>query len=338
MRGAAGTYPRGSRDVEPHIRHHSVFWGCDQSGCEVSAAERGRFLFDREGRAVFWRRHRLLMSQAIAATFNDVMTDLSYAFAGVDQLKNEVVVTCQPRTLGTTATEILWQLDETMIPVAPDPLNPRKLYIKYTDSSGNRIGAQNVTLTDVTFAQGTATYTITPKANGAEIVFTNNGAVEAWVKTAIVRGRKITSFDRMEATARNEASITNYGRRTLRMNMPSITRLEDAQEIANFERDRRSTPRGQVSSISVASHGKTGGGYHAQQLALTLGDRIAVQETQTGHSANYIIIGEAHTLTMSGTLYQTSWYLEPAPTAAFNPWILDDLVYSKLDTTTKLVY
>jgi hypothetical protein len=210
------------------------------------------------------------------------------------------------------------------------------VYVKYTDDVGNRIGAQNVTLTNVTYTQGTTAASINAKANGAELVFVNSGSVEALVQTAEVRGKKITSFDRLEAIAKDDTSITAYGRRTMRINLPSLSKLEDAQYIADFERNRRKDPRGMITSVTVASHGKNGGGFHAHQLARTIGDRIAIQETQTAHDTNYYIVGEAHSLTQSATLFETTWYLEPTP--ATYPWKLGDTNNSKVGTTTRLAY
>ena len=54
---------------------------------DVTAAERGRFFFDREGKAVFWNRHHLLQGATPLAAFDDSMTDLAYSYAGLDVLK-----------------------------------------------------------------------------------------------------------------------------------------------------------------------------------------------------------------------------------------------------------
>ncbi len=301
---------------------------------DTTAVERGRFFFNRQGEPTFWNRHHLLIEQSIAATFNDTMIDLSYTFAGIDECKNEVAVVCQPRNIGASSTEILWELTDAVILVQAG--QTRKIYIKYQDDSANRIGGQNVTLTDVIFEQGTATSSITPNANGAELTFVNSGSVDVIVSSAIVRGQKITTFDRMEATSKDQTSINNYGRRTMRLNLPAQTSFSDAQDIADFERIRRSQPRGTVSALKLVSHGTQGGGYHAQQLGLTIGQRISVSETQTAHSGNYYIIGEMHQLTMGAMLYETVWYLEPTP--GVYPWQLDNTTYSRLDSTTKLAY
>ncbi|MEO8391773.1 MAG: hypothetical protein ABI700_02165 [Chloroflexota bacterium] len=301
---------------------------------DTVAVERGHFFFDRQGQPTFWNRHHLLVEQTVAATFNDSMIDLDYTFAGIDECKNEIAIVCQPRSIGVSSSDILWQLTDAVILVQAG--QTRKIYVKYQDDSANRIGGQNVTLTDVAFSQGTATSSITANANGAELAFTNNGGIDAIVTSAIVRGQKITTFDRIEATSKDQTSIDNYGRRTMRLNLPAETSFSDAQDIADFERIRRSQPRGTVSALKLVSHGTLGGGNQPQQLALTVGQRIAVSETQTAHNSNYYIIGETHQLTMGAMLYETVWYLEPTPSVY--PWQLNNATYSILDSTTKLAY
>jgi hypothetical protein len=124
------------------------------------------------------------------------------------------------------------------------------------------------------------------------------------VQTAVVQGRRLTTFDRLEAVAKDDPSITAYGRRTMRLSLPSLSSLADAQYIADFELRRRKDPKGRISALMVTSHGQRGGAHHDKQLGLTMGGRIVVTEAQTGHSANYIIVGEMHHLRQGATLYQ----------------------------------
>ena len=63
--------------------------------------------------------------------------------------------------------------------------------------------------------------------------------------------------------------------------------------------------------ITLQSHAENGGARHADQLGLTIGSLIQLQETQTDHDGVYIIIGEAHELANGGKRWTTSWYLEP---------------------------
>lgn len=299
---------------------------------DVTAAERGRFFFDREGRAVFWNRHRLLDDNPTAATFDNAMTDLVYTYGALDELKNEIVVICHPRAAGPV-DEVLWGLNRR-VGVAPG--KTKTLNVKYRDINGNsRVGARDVTVSDIILEKGSLSITLDAGATSAELKLTNTGTGRAILKACSVRGQKVTDYGQMEATASDTLSIADYGRRTLRLNLPSIDDLEYAESIALFEQYRRSQPRGSAMAITLTSHGKDGGGQHAHQLARTLGDRITVKEAQTGHDASYYIVGEAHKLSGGAALFETTWYLEPAPKAPY-PWKLGVASRSNVGSSTYL--
>jgi hypothetical protein len=300
---------------------------------DVVTAERGRFLFARDGKALFWNRHRLLDEIAVSGTFDNDMKGLAYQYAGLDEFKNEVFVVCHPRTVGASDQDVLWQLED-QIRIAPG--QTRKITAKYQDDTNNRIGGKNVTVTDVQFEKGSASISLDARANSAVLTITNNGTEDAVLTSCIVRGKKITDFGRMEASVTDSSSIVDYGRRSMRLNLPSVDNFEDAEYIAQFELHRRCQPRGAVSTISLASHGLEGGNQHAQQLARTLGDKITIQEAQTAHEASYYIIGEEHKLSAGATLFETTWYLEPAPDTY--PWKLGVQGRSELSQATVLTY
>lgn len=320
QRGGRADEQKGTFDVYRAIKN-------------VTAAERGRFLFDRAGKALFWNRHHLVDEATVAATFDNTMKDLAYQYAGLDEFKNEIVVECHPRAISASSNEILWQLDDELR-IAPG--QTRTVTARYQDGSGNRIGGKSVTVTDIQFRKGSATITLDARATSALLEITNNGAKEAILTSCIVRGQKITDFGRMEATVTASASIVDYGRRTQKFNLPSVDNFEDAEHIAQFELGRRSQPRGAVSRMVLSSHGTEGGGPHAHQLARTLGDKITIKEAQTAHEASYYLIGEEHRLSGSGALLETTWYLEPAPSTY--PWKLGVAGRSELGQGTVLTY
>jgi len=232
---------------------------------------------------------------------------LTYSYAGADHLKNEIIVIAHPRTISATNTEILWQLADGVIRV---PANgTREMFVKYEGIDSVRVGAKEVSITDLTFEQGSASVTVDAKANGAELLFTNSAGTDALVKTCIVRGRKIVDRGVIEVKASDGESISFYGRRTLRLNLPSVDNLDDAQYIADFEVEWRGQPRGLATSVTLKSHIGGTGDHHVHQISKTIGDRVTISETQTGHSATYLIVGESHQI--EGKLYVTTWYLEP---------------------------
>ena len=69
----------------------------------------------------------------VDASFNDAMTDMKYTFASLDQTKNEIIVTCHPRSVGAAPTT-LWELKDAVIRVAPG--ETREVYVKYKDEEG----------------------------------------------------------------------------------------------------------------------------------------------------------------------------------------------------------
>ncbi len=301
---------------------------------DITAAERGKFFFDREGKAVFWNRHHILDKDTVDATIDDGMTDMQYTFASLDQTKNEIIVTCHPRTIAAEPTT-LWELKDAVIRVAPG--ETREVYVKYKDEKDKRIGGVDVTVEDVECVQGSCAVEVEAKANGANLVFKNESdRTEAIVEKCLVKGRKIVDEGQMDARAIDQTSITYFGRRTMNVNLPSIDDLDQAQYIADFERNRRKTPFGLAHMITLQSHAENGGARHADQLGLTIGSLIRLGETQTEHDGTYIIIGEAHELARGGKHWTTTWYLEPQVETL--PWKLDDGSRSQLDMSAYLAY
>ena len=301
---------------------------------DITAAERGKFFFDREGKAVFWNRHHILDKDTADASFDDAMTDMKYTFASLDQTKNEIIVTCHPRSVGAAPTT-LWELKDAVIRVAPG--ETREVYVKYKDEKDKRIGGKDVTVEDVAYLQGRCTVEVEAKANGANLVFKNESdSTEAVVEKCVVKGRKIVDEGQMDARAIDQTSITYFGRRTMNINLPSIDDLDQARYIADFERNRRKTPFGLAQMMTLQSHAENGGARHADQLGLTIGSLIQLRETQTDHDGTYIIIGEAHELARGGKHWTTSWYLEPQVETL--PWKLGDASRSQLERSTYLAY
>ena len=140
----------------------------------------------------------------------------------------------------------------------------------------------------------------------------------------------------MDARAIDQTSITYFGRRTMNINLPSIDDLDQAQYIADFERNRRKTPFGLAQMITLKSHAENGGARHADQLRLTIGSLVELRETQTEHEGVYFIIGEAHELARGGKHWTTSWYLEPQVETL--PWKLGHATRGQLERGTYLAY
>ncbi|MEO1166829.1 MAG: hypothetical protein AAFV98_23825, partial [Chloroflexota bacterium] len=282
---------------------------------DTVAAERGRLYFDRTGQAIFWNRHNTVVNRTVAVTLDGAMHELAYEYAGEGEIANDITVTCHPRTISAGENELLWQLEN---PIELQPGEEREIGASFRDDSDNRIGGRYLKLANVSYKQGNSSVpgTLVIKeagANRAILMLRHQGTRgKVTLESAEVRGQKITDFGRVDATAKSTESMALYGHREMTLNLRAVDDQAYGQGIADFELMRRQIPLGKVQSVTLHSHGKRGGNLHDQQLARTIGDRIAINETQTGHSDEYFIIGEEHKLSEQGTLLATTWFLESA--------------------------
>jgi hypothetical protein len=300
---------------------------------DITAAERGRFFFTRDGKAAFWNRHNLIKPTESVAEFDNSMVELQYVYAGLDELKNEITVECHPRLVSDTNTDVLWELK---YPLTIPAGKKRRLDVYYSDPDGTRVGGRDLSLSDVVFSKGSADLLLRPGGGSSIIRITNKTISDAELSSCVVRGQKITDLGEEAATEENDESIGRYGRRSMKLNLPAIDNLDDAQAIAVFELDRRSAPRGSITSLTVRSHGVNDTAHHQEQLSLIIGDRVTISESQSAHDSDYFIIGEAHHLLAGMSLYETTWYLEPAPETF--PWTLGDSLHSELEISTIISY
>lgn len=296
----------------------------------ATLADRGRFWYDRAGAARFWNR---------TTVATDITTDvanipyqaITYDF-GQDVI-NDVRVNCYPRGISATNNEILWTRQGNI--VIP-PGNTRSLRATFNDGTGAQVAGRNVQTPNT--GAGTLAYSggnvsvsaFTADARGAEMTLSNTGGIDATVTTLVIKGQKITALNVEQARAQDAASIAQYGRRMLTLDLALLYSADLAKDIADYELFRRSQPRGAVGAIT-----QIGGSQQIDQSVLlaSIMSRVSVSEYQTGHSGTYWIIGEEHTW-MSGERWETTYLLEPANTTAF--WLLEIPGRSELQLTTIL--
>jgi hypothetical protein len=255
------------------------------------------------------------LDKTVQASFDNTMHGLDYDFASQGEFANEVRVNCHPRSISAGENDLLWSLEDS---ITLEPEDEREIGAAYRDETDNRIGGRMLNLSNVSFSTEKGFVEgrlILEKAgaNKATLRLRNpDKKKRIKLETAELRGQKITDFGQMEAIAIDHASKSLYGHREMSLDLNSVDKQEAAQGIADFELLRRKQPTGKVQAMTLRSHGKGGGNAHAQQLALSIGDRIGVTENQTGHEGDYFIIGEEHKLRQSGLEFESKWYLESA--------------------------
>jgi hypothetical protein len=166
-------------------------------------------------------------------------------------------------------------------------------------------------------------------ASAATLEFRNESGVTAYLQPgAQLLGTPLLTGAPMLVEHSDTLSTTFHGRRTLKLNLPLVDSVDEADQMARYELRMRRQPFGLVRAIETSTRA------HPQHtLALTLFDRIVVRETQTGHDAEYWIIGEAHEVDLGGTRHRVRWTLEAADPTRF--WQID---LSRLDEACTLAY
>jgi len=305
---------------------------------EVVTAERGRFFVDRAGGFVLYDRRETLERLTPVAAFSDDMDGLALAYG--EAAVSRVTVSLQPRRLGGNS-DVLWTLGASQL----IPAGGRMQFVApFRGGAGERMGALSVAapvaLTDYVareFANGggadRTSYVnmrlIRADAAAALVEVTNTGGGDAYLLAgATLRGQALYTGDPISVQAEDPAARTAHGARDLILNLPVLTSVTEAQQIADYELTRRRGPRLRATSLTL-----TGRGNRAQALARTLFDRITVTDSGTAHTADYFIVAEAHTLRGGGAVHEVTWTLEPTNPGAF--WIMGE---GALDEDTRLAY
>jgi hypothetical protein len=305
---------------------------------EIVTAERGRFFVDRTGGFVLFDRRETLERRDAVAAFTDDMDDLTLTYG--ETSASRVTVTLQPRRVGD-ADEVLWTLGASQL----IPAGGRVSFVAgFRGADGDRLGALQVMppapIRDYAareFANGGGAdltgsvdvRLVRADAAAALLEVTNVGSQDAYLLAgAVLRGTALYVGDPITVEAEDPAARTAYGARDVDLNLPLLTSLSEAAHIADYELARRRGPRLLARTLTLR-----GRGTREQALARTLFDRITVTDTGTGHSADYFIVAEAHTVRGGGAVHETTWTLEPTNPGAF--WVVGD---GALGEDTRLAY
>ncbi|MFW5691460.1 MAG: hypothetical protein ACOCXZ_03055 [Chloroflexota bacterium] len=294
-----------------------------QAVAAAAATERGRFFFNRLGQAVFFNRHHALTAPhngPPALVLADDMLDLRYGYG--EAVVNRVVVRMTPRQIGP-ADSLLWSLGA---PVRLRPGLPRRMVARFHAADGQPVSALALTdpqpgthfsaaaLPDGSGGDRTDRVTVELRARDSrsvELLLRAGGRADVYLTALDLRGTPLSGADPALVIAEDGHSIARYGLRTLVLDLPMLTDVEQADAIAHHELAIRAVPRGTVRTVTLDL------AQHPAALALTLSDRVQVTESQTGHSATYHIVAEIHTVDQGGLRHRVEWLLQPAQSDRF---------------------
>jgi hypothetical protein len=284
----------------------------------VAEAERGKFYFDRLGRAVFWGRDRIqqLYSEpdsgginAIQMTVINQWQMLDYRYG--EDLSNVVRVRVYPRTRSSAATDVLWQLAAPLNLQAGETRVVRVPFTSAAVAASNRVSARSVATpsgADFGVTSGAATISVQAEAQAAVLTVTNSSrVVAATVGTIIQRGQTVSQNNSEEITSTDALSKTTYGNREYLIDSQIVSGRVFGASLAEWELQRRYTPRGMCKSVVMVNNNAS---YLTAQLGLTMGDAVRVQSSAVGHSGDYVIVREEQYLWDDLQRQETRWTLE----------------------------
>ena len=248
-----------------------------------------------------------------SGTFDNTMQGLNVT-RNAEKVFNDCRVTVNPRRVDTT-DGTLTQLDYEMTLVASGTAN---INLRYIDqSSAVRVAAYStlpqVSATDYRFSStsgGTASdlnanLGITldlSSGNTANAIVQNNGTVTGYLNLFQIRGKGIKTYTQIEAVASNNASIAQYGRKTLRYVMPYQSDPIVGQAFANTFLEKYKQPSSDVDGLKYITSTSA---FEVASMTYNIGDKITLSETVAGFSSkNFYIISERHTLELNHAIIE----------------------------------
>lgn len=281
---------------------------------QVVESERGRFFCGRDNTLYFYNRHVLLRSLLVTAVYEDDMTDLQVS-SGQDVI-NEIEIQVVPRRVGTP-NDVVWTLPT---PLSLAPGETRCVHIPFHDEVTQLVGAQDITRYTLTATDSSGLTNVT-------------GAVSSWLSDVTLTGATLSLHHPYSTTVLVTAitvygtplfkespqitrmvdmpSVIQYGRRYRRFDLPALSTMEQADDIALYELNRRKTPDTRATHITLNTQT-----FPFQVLSVTLYDRITITEAQTLPTSDYMVCAEEHHV-QEGGLHEVTWLLEPAEDSIF---------------------
>lgn len=315
------------------------------------AAEPGRFFYDgRTGKFTFHSRHRDVnnLTSLIALTAADMPQDRLPELNYGGDVVNAVTLNYIPREVGSAGTVIY---SASNLPISIRAEDSSVFTARYHDTTEkrSRVGAITVlpmlALTDYvaeygdgTSATGELLAFAQAKGTSAEITLRNPTTKDMSVTTLQLRGTPIITREQATIDEIDTASIYDYGRIELPLNIPALDNEEDARQYAGYTLGvfKRAVTRFPAVTVYANRRQETMIG----ALSYTVGDRITVQDEWTLHDKDYFIVGEQHVVQPSGApgehLHMVTWVLKPADRQRF--WLLGVADYGELDFNTNLAY
>lgn len=286
-----------------------------------------------DGETFVYEREETRASKVLRAALNDEMSVLKPSRSS-DRVKNRLVGQIHPSRVDPDATTLLAFL-ENEIPL--DGGGTQTIFLRFKDpnSQATRINAKEIVTslipdthyrmsafsnsnggTDLT---ASLNVTVTAGGNTAIITLTNTIGTRGYVNKLDIFGKGIYLYNPVEI-------IVESGNADKQLNY-DFYYLADPYRAKTFLVHLHSRASSDMTDIdSIAFYADANDLLMGYALLLDIGDRVAVIETATGLSGEYVINKVTYTIGQNRTL-RVDWVLEPADAHSYfilNSSLLDD--------------
>lgn len=283
-------------------------------------------------------------------TIDDTVMDIpSYSF-GRD-LVNDFAFSYFPRAIGDEHS-ILFQSDN--VPFSIAARSYKQMILKYRDPNNESATVGALAVDDM--VKGTdfianqeqdgsgddwtrfLSVTLYKGASSTKAIFFNRKVGDpAYITTLQLRGTPITAYNKETVFGYNDTSIAGDGldnstgndRKSLSQTLSAISDTDFAQDYANYRVNTFAEPAQVLERIGITVK-ETDTVTRNQILNRTIGDVITVNDRNTGHLLDYMIVGEIHAATPHDGIHNTTYIVRPTNKGAL--FILDSSYSNDGDT------
>lgn len=297
-------------------------WGGDIQATrtlkDILKVERGLWFINRAGVIVFYNRTHYVdpatAPSATAISLDSQAVDGKYING--QNYYNVVRVNYKPSD--SNANQVVWRSRSRGLLVNPYKKGIRsEVKFEYEEGKKMTVSAVNPfdgTANASTFVANTpsgldvsqyfAVNLDQPENGIAQLIMNNYGPYQARL-TVELKGTIKESYGGETAIATREDGLQG-GKYEHAESVKVLNDQDDAQNLADHLLDVHGETFGQFTSMQIASRNDT---WTARILDTEMGDLLTLSEYQTGHSGDYIVIGESYRWTPG--LLEASFYLHP---------------------------
>lgn len=268
-------------------------------------------------------------------------------------VQNAVTLSWRPRTLSTGLTTLAQIRSPIAIPPRAEngAAGQTTLTLTYRDANGIVLGGENViapiATTDYVINESAAgigvEYTSSPffaitdlkiEASQATLTLNNTASGTLYATKLQIRGNAVYSYDPVQVTRKDAASIARYQERRFTQELPFSNDQQFIESLAQYRLARYATPFTEAATISVENRDRLAG---VELLGLEIGDVVRISDVQSGLSAAlHVIVGISASFTPAApdAVARMQFTLERLDQNMY--WVLGDSTYGALGASTKV--